>query len=778
MSLSVVAGAFAADDIVVPDRAELDMALEAPIINTNPGPEYADENRHFALTTGLAQTPGGRLWSAWFSGGDTDEGFLLLATSDDKGLTWSKPRVVIDPTEGPNLNRRTLVGNLWTDPDGRLWLIFDQSMGYFDGRAGVWLSVCDNPDADNPVWSKPRRIADGATLNKPTVLENGDWILPVSLWDTGKISTHAPNNKRMKNMFPELDDQRKAWVYRSRDKGESWERLGGVYFPGQQFDEHMIVERRDGSLWMLARIWNGISQSFSKDGGVTWSKPEPAAIANAMGVRFFIRRLASGNLLLVKNGEVIDEPLQKRTHLSAFLSRDDGKTWEGSLLLDSGNGEQVTYPDGFQDEDGMIYIQYDYGRVLAAEIRLARFTEEDILAGKFQSAGSKEKILINKATGRKPWERAPKGAHELLDSKPKQGDIMQPAKVLTNAGADYALATRKHQGVPTVAQSEGGRLWAAWYGGPGGYDHPSHYVVLSTSEDGGLTWKDGVLVIDPDGADAVRAINPQLWVDPKGTLWLFWAQVMRGGATPSLWAVKTDNPNAAQPVWSEPQLVGSGVMTRKPVALSGGEWALPVSSWRGKQPSAGMIGSADGGKSWQAKGGATVSQALRDFDEHSIVELGDGSLMMLVRVRPVPGSEQSAPRGIGRSISKDGGKTWTDVERTDIPHVMSGFYLGRLGSGELLLVKHADDVANRTNLTAYLSDDDGKTWTGGLLLERRWCSYPDAFEGEDGNIFVIYDRDRLKGTVSMAVITAEDIRAGRLVSPQSRLALPVSAIPE
>ena len=51
--------------------------------------------------------------------GDSPNGFFMLATSDDGGAKWSKPRVVIDPTDPPNApQRRALVGNLWTDPLG------------------------------------------------------------------------------------------------------------------------------------------------------------------------------------------------------------------------------------------------------------------------------------------------------------------------------------------------------------------------------------------------------------------------------------------------------------------------------------------------------------------------------------------------------------------------------------------------------------------------------------------------------------------------------------
>jgi hypothetical protein len=68
-------------------------------------------------------------------------------TSDDEGETWSKPRLVVD-SHSPNLprGRCILVGNLWTDPLGRRWLFFDQSMEMFDGRGGVWATLCDDPD--------------------------------------------------------------------------------------------------------------------------------------------------------------------------------------------------------------------------------------------------------------------------------------------------------------------------------------------------------------------------------------------------------------------------------------------------------------------------------------------------------------------------------------------------------------------------------------------------------------------------------------------------------
>ena len=143
-----------------------DLALIPPKLNTSPLPDYDYDRLDYGMTIGIERTPGGRLWACWVAGGDSPKAFFVLATSDDDGRTWSPPRLVVDGHD-KNLpkDRSVLVGNLWTDPLGRLWLIFDQSMGMFDGRAGVWVSVCENADAEEPVWSKPRRGSSPSSDN-------------------------------------------------------------------------------------------------------------------------------------------------------------------------------------------------------------------------------------------------------------------------------------------------------------------------------------------------------------------------------------------------------------------------------------------------------------------------------------------------------------------------------------------------------------------------------------------------------------------------------------
>jgi hypothetical protein len=378
-------------------RRVADLALVPPTLNTSPLPQYDYDKLDYGMTIGIERTPKGRLWACWVAGGDSPKAFFVLATSDDDGETWSKPRLVVDAhSKNLPIDRSVLVGNLWTDPLGRLWLIFDQSMDMFDGRAGVWASVCENPDADTPTWSAPSRIWHGVTLNKPTVLANGEWMLPISLDQREGFGA-------FKGQFKELDPLRGANVFISADQGATWQRRGAATFPNPDWHEHMIVERRDGSLWMLARTRTGIMQTTSTDGGRTWAAPtEPPGIRQP-AARFHIRRLVSGKLLLVKHGDQVDAHAG-RVQLSAWLSDDDGKTWQGGLVLDERKG--ISYPDGFQAPDGTIYISYDRNRATDGEILLARFTEADVLAKQLTGPKSKLKMLISRPLA--PKKAAPR----------------------------------------------------------------------------------------------------------------------------------------------------------------------------------------------------------------------------------------------------------------------------------------------------------------------------------------------------------------------------------
>lgn len=361
-----------------------DLALLPATLLTTPGPEYADAQRHWQGIPGIERAPGGRLWATWYTGerGEGPGNVVLLVSSGDDGHTWSGPTLVVRP---PDPRCRCYDPCLWLDPCGRLWLFWAQSEGFNDGRAGVWASVAPDPDQAAPQWGAPRRLCHGVMMNKPLVLSTGEWCLPAAVW--GAMPPHREDcaSERFSNFVV------------STDQGGTWTRRGGADVPKRAFDEHMVVERRDGSLWMLVRRGDGIGEAVSHDRGATW-QANPAVAIPGPNARFFLRRLASGRLLLVNHARS-----DSRSHLTATLSDDDGRTWHGGLLLDERAG--VSYPDGVQAPDGTLYVIYDYRRgdqhALGRDrqILLAVCREDDILAGRPLTAATRLCVLVNQATG-------------------------------------------------------------------------------------------------------------------------------------------------------------------------------------------------------------------------------------------------------------------------------------------------------------------------------------------------------------------------------------------
>lgn len=353
---------------------DFDDALHPPAIIPAPGDatRFAARHRQWQGIPTLERTAAGRLWAAWYSGGPGEghENFVILSHSDDDGATWSPPVLAIAP-EG---YVRAYDPCLWIDPRGRLWLFWAQSFGQWDGRAGVWAIVCDQPDTAQPAWSAPRRLTDGIMMNKPTVLRDGTWVLCAAVWTIRPFTKidAVPDVPAANLRFWE------KWAYPnlalSADEGKTWRLERGPDVPQRSCDEHMLIERRDGSWWLLVRTRYGIGQSVSTDRGRTWTAGSDSGMGGPDS-RFFIRRLRSDNLLLINHHNFTG-----RSHLTAALSDDDGATWRGRLLLDERQG--VSYPDAVEAENGLVYAIYDFDRHGAKRIYLAIFSEPDVAAGR------------------------------------------------------------------------------------------------------------------------------------------------------------------------------------------------------------------------------------------------------------------------------------------------------------------------------------------------------------------------------------------------------------
>ena len=354
------------------------------IIDTEPGEAYRERCRFWQGCPTILRTPGGRLFAGWYSGGVGEpdpENYNLLVRSDDGGMTWSPPELVISGR--PEENYIAIDIQLWLDPRGRMWLFFAKiscapgTKPTDPDHWTTWAMVCADPDAEKLQWSETRFIVTGFLRTQPTVLANGDWVMCA------------------------YDRSSEYLCYaRSRDEGRSWERCRAAKRLTNTFDETMILERRDGSLLMFARDAKPllVRTESADPAGTVWKPADYTSLLSGCS-RFYLRRLRSGRVLLIRNDAV------GRVNLVAALSEDDGETWKYTLMLDAGDPpfRSVSYPDAVETPDGGILIVYDSGRTTFKEIRMARITEEDIMAGRLADYSSYRARIISKAPG-KPYD--------------------------------------------------------------------------------------------------------------------------------------------------------------------------------------------------------------------------------------------------------------------------------------------------------------------------------------------------------------------------------------
>ena len=328
-------------------------------------------------------------------------------------------------------------------------------------------------------------------------------------------------------------------------------------------------------------------------------------------------------------------------------------------------------------------------------------------------------------------------------------------------------------GIPSIEVTKKGRTFLTFYSG-GTKEEIGNFVILIKSDNG----KSGFEPIAICFEEGYRCYDPCLWVDPLGRLWFTWSKNPDDG----LYGAICDDPDADEIVFGEEFFIGNNVMMNKPIVLSTGEWVFPIAVWNHgvralpaefdstiTPKGSFAYSTTDNGKTFKKLGYADVKK--RSYDEHMFLEMQNGTLRCFVRTL----------YGIGAADSYDGGLHWGEDFDTGYGGPCSRFHIRRLNSGRILMINHFN-FSGRNNLTAMLSEDDGKTFPYKLLLdERSNVSYPDAAIDADGMINITYDRERggfcssLDSVLNNAreILTAkiceEDIINGTLVNEKSYL---------
>lgn len=321
-----------------------------------------------------------------------------------------------------------------------------------------------------------------------------------------------------------------------------------------------------------------------------------------------------------------------------------------------------------------------------------------------------------------------------------------PKYIVLKPGDEVSEKCRAWQGCPTIARTKGGRLFAGWY--TGGMFEPciNNYNVLVQSDDNGETWSAPIMAVYSNFENKHRNIDIQLWVDNKNRLWVMWTHSpYYANSKPAtikvpfafdyhkeftaVEALICNDPDADELVWETPRVICGGFLRSKPIVRYNGDYVFPAYDWITSDKYVLRV-SKDNGETFKNLFAASKPQN-NVFDETMAYEIGE-RLCILARTN------------LGyylESHSDDDGASWSAPSEYD-KAPSTRLYIGRISTGQLVYVRSISNT-ERQGMKVCLSENDGATWPYELILDTRDnLSYPDLCEGEDGTLYIVYDRER------------------------------------
>lgn len=265
-----------------------------------------------------------------FSGGGSDHDTAELASraSTDGGRTWSGKDEIVVPNEG---GWNVMSVSLLRLADGRIALFYLRKNSLTDCRPVVRFSTDEAKTWSEPVQIVPDEDTGYYVMNNDRVIQlnDGRLVAPVALHN--------------KPGWEEPDWKGVVGCYLSDDSGKTWHRSRSMLktFATEEkrlvTQEPGVVELADGKLLMFTRTDAGEQyRSFSQDRGETWSPFEPMGVPSPVSPSTIERIPSTGDLLLVWNDHS-DLPVKERrarTPFHAAISKDEGKTWQNTHVID------------------------------------------------------------------------------------------------------------------------------------------------------------------------------------------------------------------------------------------------------------------------------------------------------------------------------------------------------------------------------------------------------------------------------------------------------------
>lgn len=284
----------------------------------------------------------------------------------------------------------------------------------------------------------------------------------------------------------------------------------------------------------------------------------------------------------------------------------------------------------------------------------------------------------------------------------------------------------------TIAETENG-LVAAWFGGTeeGALD----VSIWLTRQERGI-WSQPVEVANGYEAEERRRFpcwNPVLFSRANGDLLLFY----RVGPSPSRWWSYVRLSKDGGHTWERIRRLPSGYLgpiKNPPIELPNGILLCGSSTenagWRVH-----LEWTEDPFRTWfksKPLNDAFVLPAIQP----AVLQHDPTHFQILCRTK----------RGrIAEAWSTDGGYTWSELKRIELPNPNSGLHAIRLQDGRVLLAyNHTERGRHRLNLA---TSPDGRRWNAAAELENdpgHEYSYPTLLQTSDGLVHVVYTWRRQK----------------------------------
>ena len=329
---------------------------------------------------------------------------------------------------------------------------------------------------------------------------------------------------------------------------------------------------------------------------------------------------------------------------------------------------------------------------------------------------------------------------------------------VTSPGEEYSERERAWQGAPSIAMTDGGRLFVGFMSGGIYEPDPRNHMVLVYSDDKGDTWSEPVLVIESKPENNTRCFEIELWRSPENELWMFWVEVpYRDGldmptyeqqinmendseyhaleGRSVTYASVCKDPDADELEFSEPRALFNSVIRNTPYVTDSGRWLFPtyITSPREFYQ---FYYSDDCGKTLHTTEKCYGRAPGRAYDEPSFHKCADGRIAVTVRTTP----KMEDPHTYKRMFSDDDGITWSQPEDFMLAASQRPC-TGNLSDGRVIMISSIS-VRARNGFRLMLSDD-GINFEEKLILDdRERISYAEFVEGDDGTLYIAYDRER------------------------------------